>query len=102
MFKNKIQYAITYLLSNLIHKKNCILKQNYKTKKILVENEVDEISLFDASFNQKVTHEIIDAVNNLRIELDIPSIQVSICTKEHGDFNVVSGFANLETKKLQH
>lgn len=102
MNKIKIKNSLNYCMSNLIYVKGKIIDN----KKIPLDslqvskNNPNDIFMETTFLEDGLAEEIIDVVQQLRLELDVPSIQVSILSKDYGKFDYVSGYASLEEKKL--
>ncbi|ASN69131.1 putative D-ala-D-ala carboxypeptidase [uncultured Caudovirales phage] len=65
------------------------------SKQTEVEKEAKNL---ESTFQKNVSDELFLMIENLMKELKIPSIQVSIYTKEKGYFNCTSGYSNTENK----
>lgn len=91
-----IKNSINYCISNLIYLKCCILKHPNNTSEHTQKNKI----VLRTTFQDDVAKKIIHAVLQKREEFDVPSIQISILSKDHGNFNYVCGDANIETNSF--
>ena len=102
MNKIKIKNSINYCMSNLIYVKGKIIDNKKIPSASLQDskNEPNDIFMDTTFLEDELAEEIIDVVQQLRLELDVPSIQVSIVSKDYGKFDYVSGYVSLEEEKL--
>ena len=91
---------VIYFITNVFYIKNCVFNRSNQSPVLLEESRNFNSVLLETSFKKDVTEDMIDAIEKIRIELDIPSIQLSIISKDFGKFNYVSGYANLENERL--
>ncbi|MER2076585.1 serine hydrolase domain-containing protein [Psychrobacillus psychrotolerans] len=100
MIFKKIKGLIIFCLSIFLYLRYCIFTRSDLSTDNLQENKNTKGDFIKSSFEDYVSQEMCDTIEELRVELDVPSIQVSIVSKDHGEFNYISGYANIEKKKI--
>ncbi|WJQ83543.1 serine hydrolase domain-containing protein [Brevibacillus brevis] len=99
MITERIKIFVNYCISNFIYLTYQIFNRPILSSETFQESTNETDSFIKSTLKKDVTNEIVDAVNQLRAEFDVPSIQVSLVLKENAEFHFISGYANLESKK---